>query len=127
MWVLWSAVTCYRFRRPRLVAAREGPQLGSSRRQVAVYQSADKSAHSKISPRQRLRHTRQRIRERRDQRAVLLQLSRINFVERVRGGVMIIKVSARVLNRRERRHAGFTKRGNVSPDRKSTRLNSSHL
>src|SRR5258707_9558721 len=66
-----------------------------------------------ISPRQRLRHARQRIRERRDQRAVLLQLSRINFVERVRGGVMIIKVSARVLNRRERRHAGFPKWRNI--------------
>src|SRR5260370_5320246 len=66
-----------------------------------------------ISPRQRLRHACQRIRQRRDQRAVLLQLSRINFVERVRGGVMIIKVSARVLNRRERRHAGFPKWRNV--------------
>ncbi len=44
---LWSAVTCYRFYRPRLVAAILEAELASSRRQVAADQSADKSAHSK--------------------------------------------------------------------------------
>src|SRR5688572_18023694 len=57
------------------------------------------------STRQLLRHRRERVDQRRYYCAVFLKVARIDFVERVRRRVMVMKVSARVLKRCERRHA----------------------
>src|SRR5713226_7178273 len=67
----------------------------------------------KRSPRQRLWHARQRVCERRDHRAVLLQLVRVYFVERIGRRVMIIEIRPRVLNRRKGGHACRTQRPDV--------------
>src|SRR5438067_6719098 len=64
---------------------------------------------------QRLFHVRERIRKDGDDSGILSQFFRHDFVQRVSGSVMIIKIETAVLNRTESRHAGFFHRANVGP------------
>src|SRR2546423_15197886 len=65
------------------------------------------------STRQRLFHVRKRIRKDGDDSGIFSQFFRNDFVQRVSGSVMIIKIETAVLNRTESRHAGLFHRANV--------------